>query len=42
MGGGGQKPTELFQTPNAGTCCLGVRLWELSFVVERGIAQTNS
>ena len=36
---GGQKLTEPYQTPNATACSLGVRLREISFVVERGTAQ---
>jgi hypothetical protein len=34
--------TKLNQTTNAIACILGVRLWGLSFIVERGTAQTIS
>ena len=34
--------TENYQTPNAAKLYLGVRLCEISFIVERETAQTNS
>ena len=34
--------TENYQTPNAVQSYLGVRLWEISFMVERETAQTHS
>ena len=39
---GGEYLTKLNQTTNAIDCTLGVRLWGLSFTVEREIAQTIS
>ena len=39
---GGKTPTELNQTPNAGTLRMAVGLREMSFVVERERAQTVS
>ena len=39
---GGKMPTELNQTPNAGTQKVAVGLREMSFVVERETAQTVS
>ena len=39
---GGEYLTKLNQTTNAIACTLGVRLWGLSFTVEREIAQTIS
>ena len=37
---GGEKPTELNQTPNTGDFRTAVGLWEMSFTVERETAQT--
>ena len=39
---GGEKLTDLNQTPNAIALSLGVRLWGISFIVERETAQTIS
>ena len=39
---GGKHLTKPNQTTNAIACTLGVRLWGLSFTVEREIAQTIS
>ena len=39
---GGKTPTELNQTPNAGTLRMAVGLREMSFVVERERTQTVS
>ena len=39
---GGDNLTNLNQTTNAIACTLGVRLWGLSFIVERETAQTIS
>ena len=39
---GGIALTEDYQTPNAAVSCPGVRLCEISFIVERETAQTNS
>ena len=42
MDEGPSKATESYQTPNAGNISPGVRLWGLSFIVERETAQTAS
>ncbi len=39
---GGEYLTKLNQTTNAIVCILGVRLWGISFIVERETAQTIS
>ena len=39
---GGKKLTKSNQTPNAINLSLGVRLWGISFIVERETAQTIS
>lgn len=39
---GPYQVTKINQTPNAGTPSVAVRLREISFVVERETAQTNS
>ena len=39
---GGEDLTKLNQTTNAIACILGVRLWGISFIVERETAQTIS
>ena len=36
------NPSKLNQTVNARLSSLGVRLWGISFIVERETAQTNS
>ena len=40
MGAGPYRVTKLNQTPNAATPSVGVRLWGISFTVERETAQT--
>ena len=42
MDAGPQKVTNFYQTQNAGSQNLGVRLRGISFVVERERTQTNS
>ena len=42
MGYGADKLTELNQTPNAGISSVAVRLWGISFIVERETAQITS
>jgi hypothetical protein len=39
---GGEHLSKLNQTTNAIAIILGVRLWGISFIVERGTAQTIS
>ena len=42
MANGPYKVTDVSQTPNAGKLSVAVRLWGISFIVERETAQTTS
>ena len=42
MANGPYKVTDVSQTPNAGKPSVAVRLWGISFIVERETAQTTS